>query len=67
MGSGCNIIGLKLMIKGRLNGNERKSVLSYVQGSMPLQSKIASVSFFSSEAITPYGICSIKLYVNYKN
>ena len=63
-----NIIGLKILCAGRIQG--RRSKLADVQwmqvGSISLQTIKNSISYGYSTAFTKYGTCGVKVWICYK-
>lgn len=62
-----NIIGYKLQFKGRLNGYRRKKKIIFKNGKIPLNTLKYNIKYSFNEFKTPSGICSIKLWVFFKN
>jgi len=57
--------GLKLCIKGRLNGARRARSLVIQKGKVPLNTLSANVSFGFSNSMTIYGVCGVKVWLYY--
>jgi ribosomal protein S3 len=55
--------GLKLTIKGRLNGARRARVIVIQKGKVPLNTISANISYGFSNAMTIYGLCSVKVWI----
>ena len=58
---GCR--GLKISIKGRLNGARRARTIVIQKGKIPLNTLSAKVSYGFSNAMTIYGLCSVKVWL----
>lgn len=58
-----NIKGIKLMIKGRINGAARARSIIIQFGSLPLQSFDAKIDYSQSTAFTPNGTFGVKVWV----
>lgn len=59
--------GLRLQLKGRINGIDmaRKQVITL--GSIPTQTLSATVDYSYAPAFTPYGTCGVKVFFCYVN
>lgn len=57
------IKGVKVMIKGRLDGSEMARVQWLKQGRIPLQTLRANLDYALAEAHTTYGIIGIKVWI----
>ena len=55
--------GVKLSIKGRLNGARRARSIVLQKGKVPLNTISASISYGFSNAMTIYGLCSVKVWI----
>lgn len=55
--------GLKIQIKGRINGVEKATILVEEKGKMPLQNLAADIDYFFSPLKTVYGLLGIKIWV----
>jgi ribosomal protein S3, bacterial type len=55
--------GIKVMISGRLAGNEIARTEWLREGSVPLHTLRAEVDYAECEAMTTYGIIGIKVYI----
>jgi ribosomal protein S3 len=62
-----NILGYKLQFKGRLNSYKRKKKIIYKKGKIPLNTLKYNIKYNFDEFLTPSGICSIKLWIFFKN
>lgn len=62
-----NIKGYRLQFKGRLNGYRRKNKIIYQKGKIPLNTLKYNIKYNFNEFKTPSGICSIKLWIFFKN
>lgn len=60
------IKGIRIDVKGRLNGADRsrKEIVRY--GSIPLQTLSADIDFYLAEAFTIYGTFGVKVWISYK-
>ena len=55
--------GIKVMISGRLGGNEIARTEWLREGSIPLHTLRAEVDYAESEALTTYGIIGVKVWI----
>jgi ribosomal protein S3 len=55
--------GIKLSIKGRLNGARRARFIVIQKGKVPLNTLNAPISYGFANAMTVYGLCSIKVWI----
>ena len=55
--------GIKLSIKGRLNGARRARSLVLQKGKAPLNTLASEVSFGFANSMTVYGICGVKVWL----
>jgi len=55
--------GIKVMISGRLGGNEIARTEWLREGSVPLHTLRADVDYAESEALTTYGIIGVKVWI----
>lgn len=62
-----NCIGYKIQLKGRVNGKERSNKIVMKSGKTPLNTLKYKVVYDFKEVLTPYGICSLKFWLFYKN
>lgn len=62
-----DFIGYRLQFKGRLNKSKRKRKIVYQKGKMPLSTIKHNIQYSFNEFKTPSGICSIKLWIFFKN
>ena len=56
--------GIKVMISGRLGGNEIARTEWLREGSVPLHTLRADVDYAESEALTTYGIIGVKVWIH---
>jgi len=56
-------LGIKIMISGRLNGNEIARTEWEREGSIPSHTLRANIDYGTAEALTTYGIIGIKVWV----
>lgn len=56
-------LGIKIMISGRLNGNDIARSEWYREGRVPLHTLRADVDYAVSEAKTTYGIIGVKVWI----
>lgn len=61
--AGKTVKGAKIMIAGRLDGNEIARTEHLEQGSLPLQTLRADVDYARATAFTSYGTVGIKIWV----
>ncbi len=55
--------GVKIMVKGRLDGREISGKESYHEGSIPLQTIRADIDYGFAEAHTTFGVLGIKCWI----
>ena len=55
--------GVKIMVSGRLGGAEIARTEQYSEGSVPLHTLRADIDYSLAEAMTPYGIIGIKVWI----
>ena len=58
-----NAKGIKVMVSGRLAGNEIARTEWLREGSIPLHTLRANLDYGEAEANTTYGICGIKVWI----
>ena len=58
-----NAKGIKVMVSGRLAGNEIARTEWLREGSIPLHTLRANVDYGESEALTTYGIIGVKVWI----
>lgn len=56
-------LGVKIQISGRLGGAEMSRVLAVKMGSLPLSTLQANIEYALSEALTPYGVIGVKVWI----
>jgi small subunit ribosomal protein S3 len=56
-------IGVKITVSGRLNGVDIARTETYREGSIPLHTLRANVSYARTEALCTYGIIGIKVWI----
>lgn len=57
--------GAMLSVKGRINGSDRSKTTTFRKGGLPLHTFDAAIDYSFAEVITPYGVCSIKVWLKY--
>ena len=57
--------GVKLSIKGKLNGARRARTIILQKGKMPLNTLSSGISFGFAKSMTIYGICGVKVWLYY--
>ena len=62
-----NCLGYKIQLKGRINGASRSRKLVLNEGKTPLNTLKYIVKYDFKEVVTPSGVCSLKLWIFYKN
>jgi small subunit ribosomal protein S3 len=55
--------GIKLCIKGRLNGARRARSLIIQKGKVPLNTLSSDISFGFANSMTIYGVCGVKVWL----
>ena len=58
-----NAKGIKVMVSGRLAGNEIARTEWLREGSIPLHTLRANLDYGESEALTTYGIIGVKVWI----
>ena len=58
-----NAKGIKVMVSGRLAGNEIARTEWLREGSIPLHTLRANVDYGEAEALTTYGIIGVKVWI----
>ena len=56
--------GIKIVCSGRLGGAEIARTEKYAEGSVPLHTLRSDIDYATAEALTTYGICGIKVWIN---
>nr|AAG23674.1 ribosomal protein S3 [Thraustochytrium aureum] len=59
--------GIKISIKGRVNGSDRSKTHLLELGSIPLNSFNANIFFNFQHVVTAFGVYGVKIYINYSN
>jgi len=59
--------GAKIMVSGRLGGNEIARKEWFKDGSVPLQSLAKNISYGFSKAFTKYGVIGVKTWIHIKD
>jgi len=55
--------GMKFQVKGRVGGSDRSKKHVFYFGPLPLTTiSNVNVDFFFSKAVTPYGVCGVKIW-----
>ena len=57
--------GIKIQIKGRLNGQDRKQKISFSIGCLALQDLNTFVDFSSNKVLTRYGVLGLKVWITF--
>jgi hypothetical protein len=60
------ILGIKLVLSGKIKGKTRASVSKVLIGSVPNNTISANIQFFKSHCCTLYGVYGFKLWINRK-
>ena len=58
------LLGIKLMVSGKLKGKPRSSHFNKVVGAVPIQTISCNISFAQAHAYTVYGVFGIKLWIS---
>lgn len=61
-----NCLGYKIELKGRVNGLARSRKIFIKSGKTPLNTLKYNVKYDVKEILTPYGICSLKVWLFFK-
>jgi ribosomal protein S3 len=61
-----DVSGIRINVKGRLNGADRSRKQSIQYGSIPLQTISSTIDYSFTEAFTIYGTFGIKVWISYK-
>lgn len=56
--------GVKIMVSGRLDGNEIASSIFYTEGSVPLHTLRSKIDFGLAEAMTNFGVIGVKVWIH---
>ena len=59
--------GIKIQIKGRLNGQDRKQKIRFSIGCLALQDLNTFVDFSSNKVLTRYGVLGLKVWITFVN
>lgn len=59
------IKGIRVQVKGRLNGADRSKKTWFIEGQIPLHTLEAYIDYSESQAFTSYGVCGIKVWICY--
>lgn len=59
--------GLRFQFKGRINGVDMAKKQTITYGSVPIQTISAYINYGFAPAFTPYGTCSVKVFICYIN
>jgi ribosomal protein S3 len=59
--------GLQFQVKGRVSGSDRKKKTAISFGNMPKQSIFKNIDYALQHVNTPFGVCSVKLWVYWDN
>lgn len=59
------IEGLRIMIRGRVNGSDRRKNYSVKEGRLPLQQISAPIDYSLSDSFTVYGVFGVKVWICY--
>lgn len=57
------VLGIKVVVSGRLGGAEMARRETYHEGSIPLQTLRADIDYGFAEAMTTYGLIGIKVWI----
>jgi len=57
--------GIKISIKGRLNGARRARTIVIQKGKIPLSTLSSKISYGFSNSMTIYGLCSVKVWLHF--
>lgn len=57
------VLGIKIMLSGRLGGHEMSRKEEIRMGAVPLQTLQANIDYGFSEALTTYGIIGVKVWI----
>lgn len=58
-----DVEGVKIMVKGRLNGAEMARTEFVKEGNLPLQTLRADIDYAHVEAVTKYGVIGVKVWI----
>lgn len=61
-----DIKGIRVQVKGRLNGAERSKKTWFIEGQIPLHTLREHIDYGKSTAFTSYGVCGVKVWVCYQ-
>jgi len=57
------ILGLKILLKGRVNGFSRSSIKGFSLGKLPISSFSSNISYYNSTSFTSNGTIGVKFWV----
>jgi small subunit ribosomal protein S3 len=60
----AGVTGIRVIVSGRLGGSAISREETYMQGQLPLSNLRHNIQYWHEQAITVYGICGVKVYVN---
>lgn len=55
--------GFRIDFKGRIGGSARSRLRTFKLGSIPAQKMSANIEYSFHEAVTRYGVCSIRIWL----
>ncbi|MEX0870114.1 MAG: 30S ribosomal protein S3 [Candidatus Spechtbacterales bacterium] len=58
-----DVLGVKILVKGRLNGAEMARTEFVKSGNLPLQTLRADIDYAYVEAVTKYGVIGVKVWI----
>jgi ribosomal protein S3 len=59
--------GIRIQVKGRVNGSERSRKETFQAGSISLQSTSNKLNYSHRDLFTIYGVCGLKIWMCFKN
>lgn len=59
--------GIRVQVKGRVNGSERSRKETFQAGSISLQSTSNQLNYSHRDLFTIYGVCGLKIWMCFKN
>jgi len=59
--------GIRIQVKGRVNGSERSRKETFQAGNISLQSTSNKLSYSNQAMFTIYGVCGLKVWLCFKN
>ena len=62
-----SLSGIRLQVKGRINGSERSRKEVFQTGNISLQTATNKLNYCCTSAFTIYGTCGLKVWMSFDN